>query len=254
MQKPNNLTEKEKRIFNRIIDNPNLVLENTSEALAKCLYSSPPALNRLAKKIGYKGYADFRLHYAINYTDMHESMHCLELNDEFSFLLNERLPALYTRIINRNSQLLSDDSETLLRIKSIIKQVNYIDIYATGSNYYFSRAMAAKFNVLGYEIRVMNYVDLDYLQSIDAKAHLAIILSRTGSNPTCIYAAEQNKSVSVRTLAVSREGAKQLSALCEFSLFVWIPDDLHPEKNVIQSFTLNYLFDFLALLFARQAV
>lgn len=231
-------------MFHLLIIIAQAILENTSESLARRLFSSPSALNRLAKKLGHKGYAELRIHFAIGY-QVRPSQE-LSGNDVAAELLVHRLPELYASVLQRNRDILLRNERMLQDIGECLAQIDVIDIYATGSNYYFAHAMTGKFIASGYETHVSNYVDLDYLHHIDAQKHLAIILSRTGENPSCLYAAQQNAGIKVKTLAISRENATVLARFCDYALFAWIPGDGDPDKHIIQNISLNYIFDFLS--------
>lgn len=56
-----NLTKTDKKVSNHLLNHPEDLIENSVQDAAKIMNTSPAALVRFAKKIGYKGLADFKL-------------------------------------------------------------------------------------------------------------------------------------------------------------------------------------------------
>ena len=58
-------TYNEKAVIDYILENPNKVINLSVEELAKVTYSSTACIVRLAKKLGMKGYSDFKIKLAL---------------------------------------------------------------------------------------------------------------------------------------------------------------------------------------------
>lgn len=239
-----NFTEQEKRIFTAITEKPALVFGNTAESLSKMIFTSPSALNRFSKKMGYKGFSDFKINFALN-QNSHQVGIELE-NSGYAPILSQYLPVLYERVIKKNNAYLLSDNSDVFSLSNAIKNIKCIDIYAAGINYDIATAMSYKIKNQHIAVNVFNFVDVSYLQKESAENHLAIIISRTGRNPMCLYAAEQCKLFGINTLSISRESCFEIADKCDYSLHLWFPFDENPLKNNIISISLGYFFDFLS--------
>lgn len=240
-------THQELRIVGYINENPDAVLQMSAEALAKATYTSAATLNRFACKLGHKGFADFRLHYALDYQSLYEKQHPEEKNcdshaNPADYLLNmhEKLSAEHRKIANVQKQLFD-------RALELIINAEYIDIYATGRNYHLAMVAADKISYTGKKVSVFNNVEQDHLSRISINNRVCLLLSRTGENPTCLHAAKMLADMSVNIIALTGQQASSLKQLCP--LILPVHHVAHPVEinKVTESFSISWIFDFIYL-------
>lgn len=62
-----NLSTSDQLIVKYILDNPDCILKYNAKDLAEVCFTSSPTIIRLCKKLGFKGYPDFRYRYIEEY-------------------------------------------------------------------------------------------------------------------------------------------------------------------------------------------
>ena len=109
------LTIQEKYLVDYILGNPDDILQKNINELAQLSYTSTATVSRLCKKLGFKGYKDFKYQYAAEYSHLLELKSDLE-NEPFSSdssikdALN-KIEILHRRSIEYTKSLL--DKQTL---------------------------------------------------------------------------------------------------------------------------------------------
>ena len=73
------LTIQEKYLMDYILDNPDDILQKNINELAQLSYTSTATVSRLCKKLGFKGYKDFKYQYAAEYSHLLELKSDLEI-------------------------------------------------------------------------------------------------------------------------------------------------------------------------------
>ena len=73
------LTIQEKYLVDYILDNPDDILQKNINELAQLSYTSTATVSRLCKKLGFKGYKDFKYQYATEYSHLLELKSDLEI-------------------------------------------------------------------------------------------------------------------------------------------------------------------------------
>lgn len=73
------LTIQEKYLVDYILDNPDDILQKNINELAQLSYTSTATVSRLCKKLGFKGYKDFKYQYAAEYSHLLELKSDLEI-------------------------------------------------------------------------------------------------------------------------------------------------------------------------------
>lgn len=233
------LTHQEQRIVNYLSEKPNKVLELSAEALAKETFTSAATLNRFACKLGYKGFADFRLHYALEYQMLHENKTSTEKGENPEDSLNniyKGLSAEHRKIVTLQQDLYDGAME-------LMNKAENIDIYATGKNYHLAMVGADKLASLGKTVAVFNHVEQDHLSRMGIQKRICIILSRTGENPTCLHAAQELNALSADIISITGKQGSALGKLCPMNIHINI-DHGGKLSKVTDSISLSWIFDY----------
>ena len=117
------LTIQEKYLVDYILDNPDDILQKNINELAQLSYTSTATVSRLCKKLGFKGYKDFKYQYAAEYSHLLELKSDLEIepfssDSSIKDALN-KIELLHRRSIEYTKGLL--DKQTLERIYQLIQ-------------------------------------------------------------------------------------------------------------------------------------
>ncbi|MGT2929391.1 MurR/RpiR family transcriptional regulator [Streptococcus dentasini] len=121
-----NLTKTDKRIINILLKSPNYLIDNSVQEAAALIETSPAALVRLAKKIGYKGLPDFK----ISLEEYFQEGEASEAYSDKSLITN--VVDNYRHNLNLvESQL---DEEQLERVSQLLISSSNIKILGIGSS------------------------------------------------------------------------------------------------------------------------
>lgn len=224
---------------------PQAIANHSAEQLAQLTWTSAATLNRLGRKLGYKGFADFKLNAVADLKNR-----CL---DSDNFLANFADADMTTEafsqtlrniICQENSRLLHAFAGHVDRALVALRQSNNIDIYATGNNLPYAHIAARKLSGTGKTIQTFHYVEDDHINSLTAD-NLSLILSRTGNNPLCLYAADTLLRLRQPVIAITGEYDSPLAKRCPIVLPFWYKSAPHPLARIIEADSLNYLFNAL---------
>lgn len=176
-----NLTRTEKSTCDLITENPDIVIDNPIAEAAIIYDVSPSSILRLSKKLGYKGYSEFR--YALESYKNHKAN-----------TLHEN--ALYGRVLDTYKTSLSEmnnciDEEKMLQLVTLLKTKNVITVGVGNSSlpaqqFIYSFYM---YNRIGKCIN--DTVQLGFLDQAITKDYVVIIFSVSGNN--AIYRDEVKK-------------------------------------------------------------
>ena len=122
------LTIQEKYLVDYILGNPDDILQKNINELAQLSYTSTATVSRLCKKLGFKGYKDFKYQYAAEYSHLLELKSDLEIepfssDSSIKDALN-KIEILHRRSIEYTKSLL--DKQTLERIINLFKTANIL--------------------------------------------------------------------------------------------------------------------------------
>lgn len=246
-------THQEQRIVAYLNEKPHKVLELSAEALAKETYTSAATLNRLARKLGYKGFADFRLHYALDYQILYEKKPCVQHGDYKNISPEDSLSFIHKSLSAEHSKVVSVQKEIYARVMELINQSEYIDIYATGRNYHLAMVGADKLSFLGKKVEVFNNVEQDHLSRVDFSKRICLLLSRTGENPTCLHAAKELNTMSADIISITGDQNSTLNKLCALNIHINIEHggDMH---KVTDSISISWIFDYIFMSLLKREI
>ena len=184
LQATNNLTANEQRIASFILGHIDEVPQMTIEDLAKKTYTSHSAIVRLAKKLDYDGFKEFKAEIVeIVYRNLHKIDN---VNANFPFergdnseVISKKMATLYTETIQRtvvqlNYSLMEQMAKVLLKAKRIF-------IFAQGDTQIRCRGFQNKlmkinkFPIIGEE-----YADEDWVAANVTAEDCVLILSYSG--------------------------------------------------------------------------
>ncbi|AND80379.1 MurR/RpiR family transcriptional regulator [Streptococcus pantholopis] len=185
-----NLTKTDKKITNILLKHPEYLIEHSAQEAAELMETSPAALVRLAKKIGHKGLADFKI--SLEDYAKHEPREDVYLEKP-----------LLTKVIDnyrKNLHLLEMqlDEEQLERIAEILAKAPQIKILGIGSSGLVAEHM----------VYFLLYQD-KYTESVTSKTKMYYLSrSLTAEDVLLIYSVSGNKDYEELFAAVKEAGAQ----------------------------------------------
>lgn len=184
LQTTNNLTTNEQRITDFILNHIDEIPQMTIEDLAKKTYTSHSAIVRLAKKLDYDGFKEFKAEIVeIVYRNLHKIDN---VNANFPFdpgdnseVIAKKMATLYTETIQRT--VVQVNYPQLEQIAKVMLKANRIFIFAQGDTQIRCRGFQNKlmkinkFPIIGEE-----YADEDWVAANVTQEDCVLILSYSG--------------------------------------------------------------------------
>lgn len=166
-----NLTKAEKITCNVIMENPEVVIENPIAEAAKLYNVSPSSILRLSKKIGYKGYSEFR--YAL------ESYQQQEKQSGDQNLLYGRILQTYQTSLNEMNHCI--DEEKMIRFVKLLMTKRTISVGVGNSSLPAQQLIYSLYmhNVIGKCID--DNVRLSFLDKAVNETDIIVIFSVSGN-------------------------------------------------------------------------
>ncbi|WP_073998418.1 MurR/RpiR family transcriptional regulator [Anaerococcus urinomassiliensis] len=197
-------TPSDKKIGEYIIDNPEQIINYNTLQLAEIIQTSQSAIIRFIKKIGYKGYIDFKIDVARS----------IEENSEF--LLDEVISkdeSIENIISKSKNNVLSTVEKTYAliddqRIKTAVEDINKannIYLAGVGSSGLICEDFSYKLQRSGKKVfyQVDAHTNLALVSNI-CKDDLLIAISYSGLTKEILIASEYAKNIGAKVVSISK--------------------------------------------------
>lgn len=199
-----NLSTSDQLIVKYILDNPDCILRYNAKDLAEVCFTSSPTIIRLCKKLGFKGYPDFRYRYIEEYNTLPKAIEEITFSSTLNDILR-LLPFRYEMIAKNSADRINTRDFSF--IVSEFRKANSIDFYATGINMGICQAACVRLTNLGYHAQVQYGINKHYILSISPEQKsrtLSFIVSHTGENESVIEVAQYLKEKNMKMVHLGR--------------------------------------------------
>ena len=197
-------TPSDKKIGEYIVDNPEQIVNYNTLELADFIDTSQSAIIRFIKKIGYKGYIDFKI-------DVAKSLE--ESNDFFPDEVITKNESIENIISKSKNNVLATvektyaliDTEAIKRSIDDINKANNIYLAGVGSSGLICEDFSYKLQRTGKKVfyQVDAHTNLALVANID-KDDLLIAISYSGLTKEILIASEYAKKVGAKVISISK--------------------------------------------------
>lgn len=202
----------------------------SAHAIAKETFTSPPLLVRIAKKLGFSGWNDFKeayvkeLEYLFSQQDIDASIPFL-ISDDMMTIANNIGQLQIDTIKDTLSLLDHDHLQTALRV---LRKTKIIDIYGVSTNILFAEEFKNKLSYIHYPVQVSRLPgDLKIQASMSDSTHCAILLSYSGETKYILDIADTLKKKHTPMIAITCIADNALSKIADVSLRMSSREMLH---------------------------
>ncbi|MCI6271652.1 MAG: MurR/RpiR family transcriptional regulator [Erysipelotrichaceae bacterium] len=171
-------------IVDYVLDHPKEVTDLTVEELAKVTFTSPSSIVRLCKKLGMKGYADFRIKLAIEINTFLINEERIEV--DMPVAPNASFDDIAKTFLNLHYQALLDtynilDKDAIMQAADLIYKSDYIETRGVGPSFIIAEDFAYKLGKIGLPVISRPFTGYDtFIKIRKAKLPVAIIVSNYG--------------------------------------------------------------------------
>ncbi len=250
------LTKVDEALRDYILNNPEKIENLKINDFKNICHVGVASVNRFCKKIGYKGYREFKMAFVKEYTTNEKVNTVLKdepFNENSSYEdVLRYIPYVYEKAIGFAQAAI--DEKVLNRIINYLQTSNVI-IVATGINKCVADMFSYKLEELGINCKTFDSIHFQYIDTLRLKKEkmFGILLSHTGENPSVIQAAKFLYRRNIKSLLICNSVDDNLRGHCSEVLKI-IPTLNTKELSSIQySISMQYILDvFVASLLIKN--
>ena len=214
-----NLTNTEKRISEYILDKKNDVIYSSIQDIALKINTSPAAIIRFSKKLGYSGFSDLKLNLAKDDSDTIPLFsEKIQSKDSLESII-EKSKTADLLVVEQTYKLLKLD--TFKDAVKALKTANKIYLFGIGSSglccYDFTQKLSRiGYNVVCYSDFHMQLAATTYI----TKEDVALAISYSGNTKEVNIAMEYSKEKEAKTIAITQFIKSPLLKLSDLALYI----------------------------------
>ncbi|AYV65539.1 MULTISPECIES: MurR/RpiR family transcriptional regulator [Niallia] len=212
------LSEKEKKIADYILENPEKIIHSTINELAEDLGVADATVFRFCKRIGFKGYQAMKIALASEVIEPIQQIH-EEINENDSVkTVTEKVFKSNVRTLENTLEILNGHS--IQKAVEFLLQANRVEFYGTGGSAVIAMDAFHKFVRTG--IKAFSFVDSHFqLMSSSqlSEKDVAVIISHSGTNKDTINIMKTAKNNGAKTIGITGYPKSPIGQNTDVALF-----------------------------------
>lgn len=243
--KMDELSRVEKSILEYCLRNIDAVSAMTAEELAKEMFTSQSTISRMAKKLGFKGFQEFK--FAIKSYDKQEKSYTTS-NHSSDF--EQRIKNMVQQISNA---LLSLKEPQIDEIASVINQSETIEFFGVGGSLPVCLAAARKLSFLGKKSNArIDWDELTVTANNLTASDLAIVVSHSGETLGILSYAAKLVKKQVPIVAIVGAPNSTLESMADYMLYTEMSANYYDDIDLSSRLSLNGVLDVLLIQYAEK--
>lgn len=212
------LSEKEKKIADYILENPEKIIHSTINELAEDLGVADATVFRFCKRIGFKGYQAMKIALASEVIEPIQQIH-EEINENDSVkTVTEKVFKSNVRTLENTLEILNGHS--IQKAVEFLLQANRVEFYGTGGSAVIAMDAFHKFVRTG--IKAFSFIDSHFqLMSSSqlSEKDVAVIISHSGTNKDTINIMKTAKNNGAKTIGITGYPKSPIGQNTDVALF-----------------------------------
>ncbi|OOF36966.1 MurR/RpiR family transcriptional regulator [Rodentibacter heidelbergensis] len=215
------LTKTEKKIADRILMSPDLVVQCPLSEIADHLEVGEATFVRFCRSIGFKGFSDFKLELSIELATKDNGDNPLLETDiehtDSSLHIAQKLQSAISNVVNETLNLL--DFKQLEKAVSAIRQANRIFLFGVGSSGITAEEAKNKLMRIGFQVDATGNNHFMYMQAaLLTPKDVAIGISHSGYSQETAHALNIAKKNGATTVAITHSLRSPITDSADFVL------------------------------------
>ncbi|WP_439243361.1 MurR/RpiR family transcriptional regulator [Lonepinella sp. BR2474] len=217
----NSLTKTEKRIAEQILATPELLAQSSLSEIARTLSVGEATFIRFCRSLGFKGFSDFKLDFAIEIaTQSQQPVALLDTNigpKDKPRQIATKLQNVINRVVGETINLL--DFDELNKVVKAMRQAKRIFLFGVGSSGVIANGAKNKLMRIGFQVDAENNNHFMYMQaSLMRKGDVVIGISHSGTSPETTKALEIAKEAGAVTVAITHNLRSPITKVSDYVL------------------------------------
>ena len=210
-----NFSSSEQIIMDYLLENQAQLQNMTTASIAKETYTSKPLVVKIAKKLGYRGWVDFKKDLLLEFEYYTKIKKDLDAN--YPFKENDNISTIASNIAVLKKQAIEDTVSlnpytSLQKAIQILHKAKRIHVFAVGNNILLAKEFEYNMRRIREVITVYdNQGDIFFGASLAQKEDCAIVISYSGDTGSLNYVLKLLKANQVPILAITSIGENPLS-------------------------------------------
>ncbi|PLS02164.1 MurR/RpiR family transcriptional regulator [Neobacillus cucumis] len=212
------LSEKEKKVADYILENPEKIIHNTINEVAEDLQVADATVFRFCKRIGFKGYQAMKISLASEIIEPIQQIH-----EEISVNDNEKTVA--DKVFHSNIRTLENtlqilDGASIQKAVGLLMKAKRVEFYGTGGSSVVAMDAFHKFVRTG--IKAFAFID-SHFQLMSASQlgenDVAVVISHSGTNKDTINILKTAKKNGARTIGITGYPKSPICQISDVALY-----------------------------------
>lgn len=214
------LSMAERAVLDYLIENKDVLKNFNVEKIAEAAYTSPASVVRMCKKLGYRGFKDFKIDFILSNAKVE-----IPENKEYNDVILSKDSHYGKSVIENNIRILEEtlkihDPEALHYAANFIMKARRVFIFGKGSSYLVCKDLEMKLRRIN-KIAIAQgesheqLVDASFLNQNDA----VVFISNSGKTKEIISAALLAKDKKAKIISVVKLGPSLLAELSDVVLY-----------------------------------
>lgn len=250
LKRPNYYSTVEQAIVDFILDNPNFVLSATSQELATATYTSSSSVVRLCKKLGCKGFNDFKIKFSAEKKQSFFTPKYVDAN--YPFNNGDDIKTIAKNISNLNIESIQEtmslfDDVTYNKAIDLLYNAKVIDVYGVSLNLQLALDFKYKMSRINRLVLIQSFQQQHLLAAARSTPdHCALIISYTGETRESLEVAEILKTTKTPVISITSIGNNSLSQISDLVINITTKEKMYSKIGQFSSRTsILMILDFL---------
>lgn len=182
--KKDKFSNSEKELADYILENKNKILNMSVQQIAKETYTSTSSIVRLCQKMGLKGFADFKIEFAVQLQKQNTATNSIDAN--FPFNKNDSFHEITKKLYQLSSDSLNETYQKMQykdyeKAALLIKNAKKVAAFGTGDSYTRALEFQSKMMKINCVVHTSHLMNEDSaLASTLTKDDCALVISYSG--------------------------------------------------------------------------
>lgn len=253
-----NFSNSEQIVVDYLLTQREAIEELTISQIAANTFSSKSSLVRISKKLGFKGWTDFKKAFLeeINYFNKQNSA----IDANIPFDKSDNYLQIASKIANLEKEAI-EDTLSLLKAKTIneaihlMKEANTIHIFAASNNLLNAQEFAHNMSRIQKDVRIHQLQGEVLFNAYLAQENsLALIISYSGGTESLIRIAKILKEKNIPIISITSLGDNPISLLADINFRLATKEKLYSKIGTFSTdASITYLLDTIySCIFAQE--
>ncbi|HBY89546.1 MAG TPA: MurR/RpiR family transcriptional regulator [Aerococcaceae bacterium] len=256
--KSEHFSDAEQTLVDYMTENPQLLENMTTTALAQITHTNPTSLIRVAKKLGFKGWTDLKDAYLKEWHYLNSNYNSIDANLPFEkqdnlLSIANKLATLEHNTIQDTLSLL--DYQNLMQAQEKLLKAKEIKIFGSHTNAMISQDFVTKMRRINRNVSIAStYHYIDYEAYHSTEDTCAIVISYTGENDIMLKCIDMLRERGSSIISLTSIGDNTISNLSDVTLHITTREKLYSKiANFTSNTSIIYLLNLLyAMVFTHD--